>query len=93
MRLMILRRVVKSANTALCFLILSLLPTSAQAHGFLLFGPQIGQSTLFLLGAGSHCVTFTYDLNGNRTAQAAGTIGSGATLWGAGTFGCFVWDQ
>ena len=87
------RRLAKNASFALCLLALSAVPTSAQARSWLLFGPQLGQSTLFLLGSGSLCIGFTYDPNGNRTAQTVATIGSGATLWGSGTFGCFLWDQ
>jgi len=44
-----------------------------------------------LLGSGSVCVSLTYDANGNRTAQAVGTVGSGGALWGSGSFGCFIW--
>jgi len=38
------------------------------------------------------CVVYSYDANGNRTAQtntsAAGPLSS---VWGAGTWGCFNW--
>ena len=78
------------------FAILSLLtmPVSAQARGFtLIVDAQISQMLLLLLGSGSSCVNFSYDKNGNRTAQSVSTIGSGQTLWGSGSFGCFVWSQ
>ena len=82
-------KVTKSASIALCFLALAL-PTSAQARGLLLFGPQL---LILQLGSGSHCIGFTYDANGNRTSQSVSVIGSGSTLWGSGTYGCFVWDN
>ena len=80
-------------GTGLGLLSLCLAPTPAQARGMLLFGPQISSAAMFLLGSGSHCVGFTYDLNGNRVAQTAATMGSGAVLWGAGSYGCFLWTQ
>lgn len=92
MRSIIDRRISRLAGFALGFLAL-VLPTSAQASALLLFGPLGAQSSVFLLGSGSLCVGFTYDVNGNRTAQTVSTIGSGSVLWGAGTYGCFVWDQ
>ncbi len=35
------------------------------------------------------CVAYSYDANGNRTAQSNGT--PGAPAWGSGTWGCFSW--
>ena len=75
-------------------LLLAFLPGPAQARGlYLLLDAQISQSLLVLLGSGSQCLNFTYDVNGNRTAQSISTIGSGQTVWGSGTFGCFVWSS
>ncbi|MBT2135788.1 hypothetical protein KK137_15725 [Croceibacterium sp. LX-88] len=59
----------------------------------MLFGPQISQSSLKLLSSGSRCVTFKYDVNGNRIAQTVGTIASGPVQWGSGKLGCFVWNK
>ena len=91
MGLKLRRRIAKTVSLVLAALALSAVPSSAQAQSWLLFGPQLGQSTLFLLGSGSLCIGFTYDANGNRTSQSVGTIGSGTTLWGSGTYGCFAW--
>ncbi len=85
-------RMTRAARCGLGAMALCLLPVPAQAHSFLLVGP-LGPSMLILLGSGSHCVGFTYDANGNRTSQSTTTMGSGATLWGSGPFGCFVWSQ
>ena len=83
-------RLVRLAAVALSLLGLSV-PSSAHANGLLLFGPQGAQSVLLLLSSGSLCVQFTYDLNGNRTAQSVGTVSSAPVLWGAGNYGCFLW--
>ena len=79
--------------SAVAFFLGLSVPTSAQANGALLFGPQLGQSILLTLGSGSLCVSYTYDQNGNRTLQTAATISSSSTVWGAGTYGCFMWSQ
>lgn len=87
-----IRRTARFASIALGLLALAL-PSQARANGLLLFGPQGSQTAIFLLSTGSLCVDLTYDPNGNRMAQGVSVIGSGMTLWGAGTFGCFVWSQ
>lgn len=58
-----------------------------------MLGAQGPAAIFMLIAAGSVCVTYTYDKNGNRTAQVVSTIGSSSTQWGAGTFGCFVWSS
>jgi hypothetical protein len=87
------RRFARATSLPLGFVTLSLIATPAQATGLMILGPQIGQSALFLISSGSLCVNFAYDANGNRLAQTSATVGSSSTLWGAGAFGCFVWDQ
>ena len=37
------------------------------------------------------CVAYTYDANGNRTAQSNTTGSSTTPTWGTGVLGCFVW--
>lgn len=46
---------------------------------------------MMLLGAGSSCALLTYDTNGNRLGQAVTTISSTGAVWGASSFGCFIW--
>jgi hypothetical protein len=46
---------------------------------------------MLLLGAGSSCVLLSYDANGNRLAQAVTTISTTGAMWGASSFGCFIW--
>jgi hypothetical protein len=46
---------------------------------------------VLLLGTGSSCVLMTYDTNGNRMTQAVTTISSTGAVWGATSFGCFIW--
>lgn len=87
----ILRRSLKTSKIALGLLLLSALPSSAQAHGLLLIGPQIGSSLLVLLGSGSQCLSIIYDPNGNRISQGSTTVGSSAAVWGTDRYGCAVW--
>jgi YD repeat-containing protein len=38
------------------------------------------------------CISYSYDANGNRTAQTnASSGGTPALIWGSGTWGCFSW--
>lgn len=39
----------------------------------------------------SLCITITYDKNGNRLSQTVGNVATSTTVWGSGTYGCFVW--
>jgi len=39
------------------------------------------------------CIAYTYDANGNRTAQTIQTVNLGGTpLWDSVTWGCFLWQ-
>lgn len=67
-------------------------PMGAHAHGNALL-PQSLPLVIAVLGGGGVCVSFTYDANGNRTAQVTAPVSTGATVWGSGTFGCFSWHQ
>ena len=80
-------------SVVLCALAMGAASAPASAQGWLMLGPQSSALALLALGTGSHCVTFTYDLNGNRLSQSSTTMGSGSTNWGSGSFGCFTWEQ
>lgn len=52
---------------------------------------QLGRVTTALYGNGV-CVIYTYDANGNRTAQTNTAASGPATpTWGTGVWGCFPW--
>ena len=39
------------------------------------------------------CIVYSYDANGNRTAQTITTSGNPTTpVWGTGSWGCFIWS-
>ena len=67
-------------------------PSLAQAHGFPILSVQIASALPILITAGSSCILYSYDTNGNRTAQTVTTIGGGQAQWGSGTYGCFLWS-
>lgn len=64
----------------------------AHAQGFPILNVQVASTLPILIAAGSACIKYTYDTNGNRTAQIVTIIGSGQTQWGGGTYGCFLWS-
>jgi hypothetical protein len=38
------------------------------------------------------CISYSYDANGNRTAQTNASSGmTPALVWGSGTWGCYSW--
>ncbi len=90
---MVGRRIRKAASLAACLPALSLLPSPAQAGVYSLVSIQVVESTMLSLSLASPCLLLSYDKNGNRTSQTINTSTSGSAAWGAGTFGCFVWDE
>lgn len=48
-------------------------------------------SIVAMASASSLCITITYDKNGNRISQTVGNVTTNTTIWGSGTYGCFVW--
>lgn len=54
---------------------------------------QLGRVTTALYDNGT-CTAYTYDANGNRTAQSFVTSGTPASpVWGSGVWGCFPWTS
>ncbi len=53
----------------------------------------LGRVTTILYDTGV-CVVYTYDANGNRTAQTINVGGAPTTsVWNAGVWGCFNWSS
>lgn len=48
-------------------------------------------SIVAMASASSLCISITYDKNGNRVSQTVGNVTTNTTIWGSGTYGCFVW--
>jgi len=48
-------------------------------------------SIVAMASASSLCISITYDKNGNRVSQTVGNVTTSTTIWGSGTYGCFVW--
>jgi hypothetical protein len=92
MKPIVMRLLNRIALSLLAVALVIAAPATASAQSHLLFNLQASQAMLLLIQAGSVCVTYVYDANGNRTAQSVTTIGAGPTQWGAGTYGCFVWS-
>ncbi|MFD1985440.1 RHS repeat domain-containing protein [Mesorhizobium newzealandense] len=66
--------------------IVSMLPTvanSSVSYGY----DDLGRVTSALYDNGM-CIAYSYDANGNRTAQNNAV---GTTVWGSGVWGCFNW--
>jgi len=87
------RRFRNAANLAALLAVFTLVPSPAQAGIYSLASAQVVQSTALWLNLASPCLLLSYDKNGNRTSQTINNSTSGSAAWGAGTFGCFVWDE
>ena len=52
---------------------------------------QLGRVTTAIYDNGT-CVAYSYDANGNRTAQTITASGTPVSpVWGSGVWGCFPW--
>ena len=84
MRLISRRKAV--VYTCVCALQL-MVAAPAHAAGLILLNSEL----LALFQTLSHqCLTFTYDLNGNRLTSGSQTY-STAPIWGSSVYGCFSW--
>ena len=63
---------------------LAMTPSAVQARALLQLNVQVAQALPILIAAGSVCIKYTYDTNGNRTAQIVTTIGPGPDPVGRG---------
>lgn len=90
---MIGRTIRRLAGMTTWAVLLFMLPSSAQAGVPSLINVQMTQAAMLFLSSAGPCLAFAYDRNGNRISQTVKPLSSGATVWGTGTFGCFVWAQ
>jgi YD repeat-containing protein len=81
-------RRVRAYVTAAALVLSAFLITDASGSGVTYTYDLPGRVTTALYDSGL-CVAYSYDANGNRTAQTNGT--PGAPAWGSGTWGCFSW--
>ena len=84
------RKLVRSAASLLVVLGV-LLPAAAYSSVSYTYD-RIGRVTTALYDNGV-CIVYTYDVNGNRTAQTINAAGSiNTAVWGTGAWGCFNWS-
>jgi hypothetical protein len=86
------RAVAKKALFGFTSAALLALPNSALARVRPALGVQVVPALPILVAAGSSCIFFTYDANGNRTAQVITVVSSGQATWGTAKFGCSLWS-
>lgn len=69
--------------------------TSGTAHAtpLLVIANIPVDAVLAMSSANTRCVSITFDKNGNRQSQTVSSVTSTATIWGAASYGCFVWTQ
>jgi len=73
---------------ASALVLLGSLVTDASGAGVSYTYDQVGRIATAIYDNGL-CVAYSYDANGNRTAQTNAT--PGAPAWGSGAWGCFSW--
>lgn len=74
---------------ALAFLLHASFAAPAQASGIWFMSSEL--LAMFQLSGQYHCLTYTYDVNGNRLASGSQTY-STAPTWGTSIYGCFSWS-
>jgi len=67
-------------------------PLPAHANTLLVLDSSISASLMMLINP-NLCITYSYDLNGNRTARTDATYGSPGTVWGSAIYACFDWTS
>ncbi|TCU67439.1 RHS repeat protein [Bradyrhizobium sp. R2.2-H] len=81
------------ATTALALIVLGSLTiaSAGQADSSVSYGyDQVGRVTSAAYNNGL-CIVYTYDANGNRTAQSYSmSSGPASQNWGAGVWGCYL---
>jgi arginine repressor len=96
MRLPYCGRSLRKVTLLSAVLLMAATPGAADAQAYMLpaiINVQIPQTLLAMAGANNLCVAITYDQNGNRLTQTVTSTTINATVWGAGTYGCFLWNQ
>jgi YD repeat-containing protein len=78
----------KGRLTAAALVLLAALVADASAAGVSYTYDPVGRIVTALYDNGL-CVAYSYDANGNRTAQTNAT--APAPAWGSGVWGCFAW--
>lgn len=64
----------------------------AHASPLLVLNSSISASLMMLMNP-NLCITYSYDLNGNRTVRTDTTYGSPGTTWGSAVYACFDWTS
>jgi YD repeat-containing protein len=78
---------------AFVFILLGAVRTEAATASIHYTYDQLGRVTTAAYDNGI-CIAYTYDTNGNRTAQTFTTSGPPASpVWGSGVWGCFPWTS
>lgn len=88
---MIRSRTIRRCTAVLAASTFLIMSVPAAAGGLLV--AKVYPLVVSVLGSGGVCVTFAYDANGNRTAQASTSVNTTGAVWGSGTFGCFTWHS
>jgi hypothetical protein len=68
------------------------LAVPAHASSLMVLGGSMSASLMMFINP-NLCITYSYDLNGNRTAQTNATYGTPGTTWGSAVYACFDWTS
>lgn len=67
-------------------------PSPARASPLLVLDSSLSASLMMLVNP-NLCITYGYDLNGNRVLRTDGTYGSPGVTWGSAVYACFDWTS
>lgn len=80
-----------SMKTPLALGLAMMTPVPAHAHILAIVMPVSVPVAALSLPAGSHCIRFVYDANGNRLSRSASVVPATPAVWGASAYGCSHW--
>jgi hypothetical protein len=79
-------------SAAIALLVPLVQPAPAHAGSLLVLNSGISASLMMLINP-NLCITYAYDINGNRTAQTNVTYGTPGATWGSAVYACFNWTS
>lgn len=78
-------------RTSLALILAATTAVPANAHVLAIVMPVSVPIAAMSLPAGSHCIRFVYDANGNRLSRASSVVLATPTSWGSSVYGCSHW--
>mgnify|MGYP003119333055 CR=1 FL=1 len=88
-----IRRLIYRAGLLMSFGFMAMFAGTAHANPVITIFTVSPPILAAMSSANRHCISITYDKNGNRITQADVLVTTTPTIWGSRTYGCFTWSE